>query len=108
MFYIGPEAFLEEPERQIDDVQQQNTISAGTTTYADLNTQSSGVTAYLGSPTNLTVTSAASNADVASTVDSVVGNFVPVHEINYSTRTASQTQSYLNYRSRDSLRNNSK
>ena len=90
MFYIGPEAFLEEPERQIDAVQQQNTISAGTTTYADLNTQSSGVAAYMGNATNLTVTSAASNADVASTVGSVVGNFAPIHEINYSTRTIGQ------------------
>ncbi|MDC3030424.1 FecR domain-containing protein [Candidatus Pelagibacter sp.] len=90
MFYIGPEAFLEEPERQIDDVQQQNTISAGTTTYADLNTQSSGVAAYMGNATNLTVTSAASNAVVASQVGSVVGNFAPIHEINYSTRTIGQ------------------
>ncbi len=91
MFYIGPEAFLEEPERQIDAVQQQNTISAGTTTYADLNTQSSGVSSYMGNATNLTVTSAASNAAVSSTIGSVVGSFTPVHQINYSTRTISQT-----------------
>ncbi len=91
MFYIEPLNFLEEPERQIDAVQQQNTISAGTTTYADLNTQSSGVAAYMGNATDLTVTSAASNADVASTVGSVVGIFVPVHEINYSTRAIKQT-----------------
>ena len=90
MFYIEPLNFLEEPERQIDAVQQQNTISAGTTTYADLNTQSSGVATYLGNATNLTVTSAASNAVVASQVGSVVGNFAPIHEINYSTRTLSQ------------------
>ena len=44
----------------------------------------------MGNATNLTVTSAASNADVASTVGSVVGNFAPIHEINYSTRTLSQ------------------
>ena len=93
MFYIEPVqplGFFEEPERQIDAVQQQNTISAGTTTYADLNTQSSGVATYLGNATNLTVTSAASNAVVASTVGSVVGNFAPIHQINYSTRTLSQ------------------
>ena len=93
MFYIEPIqplGFLEEPERQVD-AQQQNTISAGTSTYADLNTRSSGVDVYLGAPTNLTVTSAASNAAVASTVGSVVGIFVPVHEINYSTREISQT-----------------
>ena len=45
----------------------------------------------MGSATNLIVTSAASNADVASTVGSVVGDFVPSHQINYSTRTISQT-----------------
>jgi len=93
MFYIEPIqplGFLEEPERQVD-AQQQNTISAGTSTYADLNTRSSGVDVYLGAPTNLTVTSAAGNADVASTVGSVVGSFVPSHQINYSTRTINQT-----------------
>ena len=96
-FYINPVqpiGFLEETERQVDEQQvdeQQNSINAGTTTYADLNTQSSGVAAYFGNLTNLTVTSAASNAAVASTVGSVVGIFVPVHEINYSTREISQT-----------------
>ena len=90
-FYVEEFNFLEEQDRQIDDVQQQNTISAGTTTYADLNTQSSGEAAYFGAATNLTVSSAASNADVSSTVGSVVGNFVPVHNVDYSTRTIRQT-----------------
>ena len=44
----------------------------------------------MGNATNLTVTSAASNAVVASQVGSVVGNFTPIHEINYSTRTIGQ------------------
>ena len=89
MFYIEPVqplGFLEEPEREID-AQQQNTISAGTSTYADLNTRSSGVDVYLGAPTFLTVTSAADPAAVGS----VVGNFVPLNQINYSTRTLNQT-----------------
>ncbi len=90
MFYIEPVqplGFLEEPEREIDAVQQQNTISAGTSTYADLNTRSSGVDVYLGVSTLLTVTSAADPAAVGS----VVGNFVPLNQINYSTRTINQT-----------------
>jgi hypothetical protein len=76
MFYVEPVqplGFLEEPERQVD-AQQQNTISAGTSTYADLNTQSSGTSTYNeGSPTPLIVTSAASNAATqASTVTTAV------------------------------------
>ncbi len=90
MFYIEPEAFLEEPERQID-VQQQNTISAGTTTYADLNTQSSGTDVYIGAQTDLIITSAASNAATQATLGKTVGNFQPVHQINYSTRQIDQT-----------------
>ena len=92
MFYIEPVqplGFLEEPEREID-AQQQNTISAGTTTYADLNTKSSGTDTYNGSRTNLTITSAASNASVAASVGTVVGGFSPVHEIDYSNRQIKQ------------------
>ena len=89
MFYtepVQPLGFIEEPERQI------NTISAGTTTYADLNTQSSGTSTYNeGSPTPLIVTSAASNAATQATLGKTVGSFQPVHEINYSTRQILQT-----------------
>ncbi len=92
MFYIEPVqplGFFEEPEREID-AQQQNTISAGTTTYADLNTKSSGTDTYNGSRTNLTITSAASNASVAASVGTVVGGFSPVHVIDYSNRQIKQ------------------
>ncbi len=89
MFYtepVQPLGFIEESERQI------NTISAGTTTYADLNTQSSGTSTYNeGSPTPLIVTSAASNAATQATLGKTVGSFQPVHEINYSTRQILQT-----------------
>ena len=68
-----------------------DTYSIGTTSYADLNTRSSGTDTYTGTRTNLTVQSAGSKA--ASAVDAigeVAGTFTPTHTINFSTRTINQ------------------
>ena len=81
---IDPRA-IPEYEREI------NTFSIGTTSYADLNTRSTGTDTYTGTTTNLTVESAGSNA--ASAVDAVgdlAGTFTPTHTIDFSNRTINQ------------------
>ena len=68
-----------------------NTFSIGTTSYADLNTRSTGSDTYTGTSTNLYVDTAGSNAD--SDVDSagdLAGSFTPTHTINFSNRTINQ------------------
>ena len=81
---IDPRA-IPEYEREI------NTFSIGTTSYADLNSRSTGTDTYTGTTTNLTVESAGSNA--ASAVDAVgdlAGTFTPTHTIDFSNRTINQ------------------
>ena len=81
--------FLPPPDFLIkDDV---NTFTIGTTSYADLNTRSSGSDTYTGTSTTLYVDSAGSNAASAvGTVGNVAGSFTPTHTINFSTRTITQ------------------
>ena len=45
----------------------------------------------MGAQTDLIITSAASNAATQATLGKTVGNFQPVHQINYSTRQIDQT-----------------
>ena len=71
-----------------DDV---NTFTIGTTSYADLNTRSTGTDTYTGTSTTLFVDTAGSNA--ASAVNSagdVAGSFTPTHTIDFSNRTINQ------------------
>ena len=68
-----------------------NTFSIGTTSYADLNTRSTGSDTYTGNSTTLYVDTAGSNA--ASAVDTagdVAGSFTPTHTIDFSNRTITQ------------------
>ena len=68
-----------------------NTFSTGTTSYADLNTRSTGSDTYTGNSTTLYVDTAGSNA--ASAVDTagdVAGSFTPTHTIDFSNRTITQ------------------
>ena len=64
-----------------------NSFSVGTTSYADLNTRSSGTDTYTGTTTNLTVDRVVSGS---ANVGDVAGSFTPTHTINYSTRTINQ------------------
>ena len=59
MFYMEPEEFFEELELQ---QQEQKLYNVGVTTYADLNSISSGSNIYLGDTTALRVFGAASNS----------------------------------------------
>ena len=71
-----------------DDI---NTFKIGTTSYADLNTRSTGTDTYTGTSTTLFVDTAGSSA--ASAVDSagdVAGSFTPTHTIDFSNRTINQ------------------
>jgi len=81
--------FLPPPDFLIkDDV---NSFTIGSTSYADLNTRSSGSDTYTGTSTTLYVDSAGSNAASAvGTVGNVAGSFTPTHTINFSTRTITQ------------------
>ena len=68
-----------------------NTFSIGTTSYADLNTRSTGSDTYTGNSTTLYVDTAGSNA--ASAVDTagdIAGSFTPTHTIDFSNRTINQ------------------
>ena len=63
----------------------------GTTTYADLNTKSSGTETFTGRSTTLYIDSAGTNAaDAVDNPGDVAGSFTPTHTINYSTRTVTQ------------------
>ena len=87
MFYMEPEEFFEELELQ---QQEQKLYNVGVTTYADLNSISSGSNIYLGDTTALRVFEAAENAASQATVGKTIGSFQATHEINYSTRTITQ------------------
>ena len=81
--FIPPPGFLIR-----DDV---NTFSIGTTSYADLNTRSTGSDTYTGTSTTIYVDTAGSNA--ASAVDTagdIAGSFTPTHTIDFSNRTINQ------------------
>ena len=81
--------FLPPPDFLIRD--EINTFSIGTTSYADLNTRSTGSDTYTGNSTTLYVDTAGSNA--ASAVDTagdVAGSFTPTHTIDFSNRTITQ------------------
>ena len=71
--------------------EEADSYTVGTTSYADLNTRSTGTDTYTGTSTNLFVDSAGSNANSA--VDSVgdlAGTFTPTHTIDFSNRTINQ------------------
>ena len=87
IFYLEPEEFIQELELQ---QQEQQSYNVGTTTYADLNSISSGTNIYFGSETPLIITSAASNAASEAALNNEVGSFIPVHTIDYSSRTIVQ------------------
>ena len=68
-----------------------NTFSIGTTSYADLNTRSTGSDTYTGTSTNLYVDTAGSNANSAvNSAGDLAGTFTPTHTINFSNRTINQ------------------
>ena len=71
-------------------INQSESYAIGTTSYADLNTKSSGTETFTGSRTNLYVDRVA-NGDAE--VGDVAGSFTPSHSINYSTRTINQSLS---------------
>ena len=77
--------FLPPPEFLLrDDV---NTFSIGTTSYADLNTRSTGSDTFTGTSTTLFVDT---KENGTANVGDVAGSFTPTHTINYSTRTINQ------------------
>ena len=84
MFYMEPEELEQEQQ------QEQQSYPEGVTTYADLNSKSSGSDTYFGDTTALIVLEAAENAASQATVGKTVGSFKAKHEINYSTRTITQ------------------
>ena len=81
--------FLPPPEFLIrDDI---NTFSIGTTSYADLNTRSTGSDTYTGISTTLYVDTAGSSAASAvNTAGDIAGSFTPTHTIDFSNRTINQ------------------
>jgi len=79
---------LEYPNYYSDDV---NSFAIGTTSYADLNTRSTGTDTYTGTTTSLIVQSAGYNAASAvNSVGDVAGSFTPTHTIDFSNRTINQ------------------
>jgi len=79
---------LEYPNYYSDDV---NSFATGTTSYADLNTRSTGTDTYTGTTTSLIVQSAGYNAASAvNSVGDVAGSFTPTHTIDFSNRTINQ------------------
>jgi len=79
---------LEYPNYYRDDV---NSFATGTTSYADLNTRSTGTDTYTGTTTSLIVQSAGYNAASAvNSVGDVAGSFTPTHTIDFSNRTINQ------------------
>lgn len=82
----------EEKLRELNYIEEEaNSFTVGTTSYADINTRSTGTDTYTGTSTNLFVDSAGSNANSA--VDSVgdlAGTFTPTHTIDFSNRTINQ------------------
>ena len=64
-----------------------NSYSIGTTSYADLNTRSTGSDTYTGTSTTLTVET---KENGSANVGDVAGSFTPTHTINFSTRTINQ------------------
>jgi hypothetical protein len=87
MFYMEPEEFFEELELQ---QQEQQSYTVGATTYADLNSISSGSDTYSGDRSDIIVFEAAANAASQATIGKTIGSFQATHEINYSTRTITQ------------------
>ena len=85
---------LKYPTRPIDipGVDREiNTFAIGTTSYADLNSRSTGTDTYTGSSTSLLVDSAGSNANSAvNSVGDLAGSFTPTHTIDFSNRTINQ------------------
>lgn len=71
--------------------EEANSFAVGTTSYADLNTRSTGTDTYTGTSTNLYVDSAGSNANSAvDRVGDLAGTFTPTHTIDFSNRTINQ------------------
>ena len=70
-----------------------NSFTVGTTSYADLNTRSTGTDVYTGTRQNLYVDQVASGS---ASVGDVAGYFTPKHEIDYSNRTIRQIISDAN------------
>ena len=75
--------------------QEQQSYPEGVTTYADLNSKSSGSDTYSGDRSALIVLEAAENAAEQATVGKTIGSFQATHEINYSTRTITQAANII-------------